>query len=140
PGSYSLFAVAVYGEVAGCLIGARANLAKGDNVTLEIPWRQPKGPSTVGPNRSFDYPVKLEDRDYSVSELCEFLTDITKSNPRIIADSSIENEKLRFGKGEMSVWDVLEKLYLDRGWKVDEGADKTLIIRPMDKTDVQVGD
>jgi len=138
PGSYSLFAVAVYGEVAGCLIGARADLAKGDNVTLDIPWRQPTGPSTVGPNRSFDYPVKLEDRDYSLSELCEILTSITQSNPRIIADPSIENEKLRFGKGQMPVWDVLEKLYLDKGWKVDEGEEKTLIIRPGVKTDVKV--
>jgi HEAT repeat protein len=138
PGSYSFFAVAIYGEVAGCLIGARADLAKGDNITVDIPWRQPTGPSTVGPNRSFDYPVKLEVRDYSVSELCGVLTELTNSNPRIIADPSIENEKLRFGKGEMSVWDVLEKLYLDKGWRVDEGADKTLIIRRGVKPDVLV--
>jgi Tol biopolymer transport system component len=31
----------------------------------------------------------------------------------------------------MSVWDILENLYLDRGWRVDEGEDKTLIIRPV---------
>jgi hypothetical protein len=129
--------MAVYGEVVGCLIGARADLAKGDNVTLDIPWRQPTGPSMVGPNRSFDYPVKLEARDYSVSELCEILTAITKSNPRLIADPSIENQKLRFGKGELSVWDVLENLYLDKGWKVDEGEEKTLIIQPGVKPDVQ---
>ncbi|MHC4112509.1 MAG: DUF1573 domain-containing protein, partial [Planctomycetota bacterium] len=140
PDSYSLFAMAVYGQVAGCLIGARADLAKGDNVTLDIPWRQPTGPSMVGPNRSFDYPVNLEAGDYSVSELCEILTSITQSNPRLIADSSIENEKLSFGKGQMPVWDVLEKLYLDKEWTVDEGAEKTLIIKPAEQTDMSIED
>jgi len=138
PDSYSLFTMAVYGQVAGYLIGARVDLAKGDNITLDIPWQQPTGPSMFGPNRSFDYPVNLEAKDYSVSELCKILTEITQSNPRIIADPSIENEKLSFGRGQMSVWDVLEKLYLDKGWKVDEGADKTLIIKPADQTDVPV--
>jgi parallel beta-helix repeat protein len=138
PGSYSLFTMAVYGQVAGYLIGARADLEKGDKITVEIPWRQPTGPSMFGPNRSFDYPVNLEAKDYSLSELCEILTEITKSNPRIIADSSIENEKLSFGKGDMSVWDVLEKLYLDRGWRVDEGQEKTLIIKPAEQTDLPV--
>jgi nitrous oxidase accessory protein NosD len=138
PDSYSLFAMSVYGQVAGCLIGARAELAKGDDITVEIPWRQPTGPSMVGPNRSFDYPVNLEAREYSVSKLCEILTEITQSNPRIIADPSIENQKLRFGRGEMSIWDVLEMLYLDKGWRLDEGQDKTLIIRAVDKTNVPV--
>jgi len=141
PDSYSLFTMAIYGQVAGYLIGARADLAKGDKITVDIPWRQPTGPSMFGPNRSFDYPVKLEARDYSVSQLCEILTDTTQSNPRIIADSSIENVKLRFDKGELSVWDVLEKLYLDKGWKVDEGENKTLIIKPAEnkvmQTDVE---
>ena len=130
PGSYSFFAVAIYGQVAGCLVGTRAELEKGDDITVDIPWRQPKGPSRVGPSHYFDNPVKLEARDYSVSQLCEILTEITQANPRITADKSIENEKIRFGKGEMSVWDILEKLYLDKGWKVDEGGDKTLTIRP----------
>jgi hypothetical protein len=91
-----------------------------------------------GPNRSFDYPVNLEARDYSVSQLCENLTEITQSNPRIIADSSVENEKLSFGSGQMSVWDVLEKLYLDKGWTVEEGKDKTLIIKPAEQTNLPV--
>ena len=36
----------------------------------------------------------------------------------------------------MSIWDVLEKLYMDKGWTVEEGQEKTLIIRPADKTEV----
>jgi hypothetical protein len=137
PDSYSLFTMAVYGDVAGYLIGARADLAKGDKITVDIPWRQPTGPSMFGPNRSFDYPVNLEAKDYSVSQICKILTEITQSNPRIIADQSIENEKLSFGRGDMSVWDLLEKLYLDRGWRLEEGQEKTLIIKPVEQTDVQ---
>jgi len=45
---------------------------------------------------------------------------------------------LKLGERQMSVWDVLEKLYLDKGWRVDEGEEKTLLLRPGDKTDVQV--
>jgi parallel beta-helix repeat protein len=138
PDSYSLFAMGVYGQVAGYLIGARTNLAKGDNVTVDMPWRQPTGPSMFGPNRSFDYPVKLEARDYSVSQLCGILTEITRSNPRIIAEPSIANEKLSFGKSQMSIWDLLEKLYLDKGWTVKEGKDKTLIIEPVEQIELSV--
>ncbi len=138
PDSYSLFTMAIYGQVAGYLIGARADLGKGDKITVDIPWRQPTGPSMFGPNRSFDYPVNLEAKDYSVSQICEILTEITQSNPRIIADPSIENEKLSFGRGRMSVWDLLEKLYLDNGWRVDEGQDKTLIIKPAEQTSLPV--
>ncbi len=132
--------MAVYGQVAGYLIGARADLEKGDKIIVDIPWRQPTGPSMFGPNRSFDYPVNLEAKDYSVSQICEILTEITQSNPRIIADQSIENEKLRFGKGDMSVWDLLEKLYLDNGWRVDEGQEKTLIIKPAEQNNARVED
>ncbi|MHC4693518.1 MAG: right-handed parallel beta-helix repeat-containing protein [Planctomycetota bacterium] len=138
PDSYSLFAMAVYGHVAGCLIGARADLAKGDKITVDIPWRQPTGPSMFGPNRSFDYPVDLEAKDYSVSQICEILTEITQSNPRIIADPSIENEKLIFDRSGMSIWDLLEKLYLDRGWRLEEGQEKTLIIKPAEQTHIPV--
>ncbi|MHC4461936.1 MAG: M56 family metallopeptidase [Planctomycetota bacterium] len=130
PGSYSFFVVAIYREVTGCLIGARAELAKGGNVAVEIPWRQPTGPSLVGPNRSFDYPVQLEERDYSASEICKILTAITKSNPRLIAGTSIENEMLKLGERQMSIWDVLERLYLDKGWKLGEAPEKTLILEP----------
>ena len=130
PGPYALFAVSVYGQVAACLIGARVDIAKGDDAILEIPWRQPEGPSLVGPNRAFDYPVKLEAKEYTVAKLCEILTKMTDSNPRLIAERSIEHEKLKFDGADMSIWDLLEKLFLDKGWKLQEGSEKTLVLRP----------
>ncbi|MGB2808754.1 MAG: DUF1573 domain-containing protein [Sedimentisphaerales bacterium] len=124
PGSYSVFAGPIY-----FMSATRMEVSRGREVVVDMPPIQITEHAKVG-LWTFNRKVKLQARDYSVSELCELLTDKTESNPRIIADPSIENEKLRFGKGEMSIWDVLEKLYLDKGWKVEEGAEKTLIIRP----------
>ena len=124
PGSYSVFAGPVY-----FMSATRMEVSRGREVVIDMPPIQITEHAKVG-LWTFDRKVKLQARDYSVSELCEILTSITESNPRIIADTSIENEKLSFGKSDMSIWDVLEKLYLDRGWKVEEGREKTLIIRP----------
>ncbi|MHC4640007.1 MAG: M56 family metallopeptidase [Planctomycetota bacterium] len=131
PGSYSVFAGPIY-----FMSATRMEVSRGREVVVDMPPIQITEHAKVG-LWTFDRKVKLQARDYSVSELCEILTEITKSNPRLIAESSIENEKLRFGRGEMSVWDVLEKLYLDKGWIVDEGQDKTLVLKPGTKTDMQ---
>ncbi|HIJ52460.1 MAG TPA: hypothetical protein HPP66_04820 [Planctomycetes bacterium] len=122
PGSYSVFAGPIY-----FMSATRMEVSRGREVVVDMPPIQITEHAKVG-LWTFDRKVKLEAGDYSVSELCELLTDITKSNPRLIADSSIENEKLSFGKSEMSVWDVLEKLYLDKGWKLGEVPEKTLIL------------
>ena len=90
----------------------------------------------VGPNRSFDYPVKLEDREYTAAKLCEFLTKMTDSNPRLVADRSIQEQKVKLPPGRMCIWDVLEALYLDKGWIVEGSQKKTLLLRPPTKTDV----
>ncbi|HUS71873.1 MAG TPA: hypothetical protein VMY06_02320 [Sedimentisphaerales bacterium] len=132
PGSYCVFAGPVM-----CMSAAKVDVVRGRQTTIQIPKVQFDGTAASVGVWTFDRKVKLETRDYSVSELCELLTEITQSNPRIIADSSIENVKLRFDKGEMSIWDVLEKLYLDKGWKVDEGEEKTLIIQPAEENRAQ---
>jgi len=129
PGSYSVFAGPVY-----FMSATRVEVSRGREVVVDMPPIQITEHAKVG-LWTFNRKVKLQAGDYSVSELCELLTAVTESNPRIIADPSIENEKLRFGKGEMSVWDVLEKLYLDKGWRVVEGKEKTLIIKPAEQTD-----
>ncbi|MGD8499952.1 MAG: redoxin domain-containing protein [Phycisphaerales bacterium] len=137
PGSYALFAVSVYREVAACLIGMRVDLAKGSDLAVEIPWREPQGPSQVGPNRAFDYPVKLEAKEYTAARLCEMLTNLTESDPRLVADPSIQEQKVKLPSGHMCIWDVLETLYMDKGWIVEEAREKTLLLRPPAKADVQ---
>jgi beta-lactamase regulating signal transducer with metallopeptidase domain/protocatechuate 3,4-dioxygenase beta subunit len=157
-GSYSVFTV-FYGKVPtkavfkiekppedirSDLIGpaiyvskAKVEVSQGRETTVKLPPINIDGVGFVK-TWTLGRSVKLEARQYSVKELCELLTAKTESNPRFIADSSIEDTKLRMGEGEMSIWDVLEKLSLDKGWRVDEGREKTLILRPGDKTGAEV--
>jgi hypothetical protein len=85
---------------------------------------------------TFDRTVRLEAREYTVSELCALLS--KRTNVRIIADGSIENEKLKLSDAEVSIWDLLETLYPDKGWKVEESAEETLVLKPGIKTDAVV--
>ena len=78
---------------------------------------------------TFDRKIKLQGRDYRVSELCELLSAETDSNPRIVADPAIENERLELAEQETPIWDLMEAIYLDRGWKLHEHGEKTLILR-----------
>ena len=132
PGSYCVFAGPVM-----CMSAAKVDVVRGRQTTIQIPKVEFDGtPATVGV-WTLDRKVKLQAKRYSVKEIVELLTEKTESNPRFTADPSIENEKFKFSEGQMPIWDVLEKLYLDKGWKVDEGEEKTLVLKPGTKTDVQ---
>ena len=133
PGSYSVFAGPVY-----FMNAVRMKVLSGREVTVEIPVIQLGEHAKVG-LWTFDRKVKPEAGSYSVSDLCELISAKTGSNPRIIAEASIQNEKLKLSEREMSVWDLLETLYLEKGWKLKEGAKKTLVLYPAAKADVQVG-
>jgi len=133
PGSYSVFAGPIY-----FMNAVRMKVLSGREVTVEIPVIQLSEHAKVG-LWTFDRKVKPEAGSYSVSDLCELISAKTGSNPRIIAEASIQNEKLKLSEREMSVWDLLETLYLEKGWKLKEGAKKTLVLYPAAKADVQVG-
>lgn len=124
PGSYSVFAGPIY-----LMSGAKMEVSSGQEVTVDVPSLQVTEQAKVG-LWTFDRKIKLEAGDYSISELCELLTAKTDSNPRIIADSAIENEKLKLADKETRIWDLMEAIYLDKGWKLVEHGDRTLLLRP----------
>ncbi len=125
PGSYSVFAGPIY-----FMSATKMEVLGGREVTVDIPPIKVSEHAKVG-LWTFNRRVKPQDREYSVSELCEFLTAQTNSNPSIIADTSIEKETVKLGKKEMSIWDLFEKIYLDNGWKLEEAKEaKTMILRP----------
>jgi beta-lactamase regulating signal transducer with metallopeptidase domain len=125
PGSYSVFAGPVY-----FMSATKMEVAGGRDVIVDIPPIELSEHAKVG-LWTFNRRVKPQDREYSVSELCEFLNAQTNSNPSIIADPSIEKETVKLGKKEMSIWDLFEKIYLDNGWKLEEAKEaKTMILRP----------
>jgi len=80
-----------------------------------------------------DKRVTMELTDARVEGLCEMLTAITDSKINFIADPSIRDETLTLRANDVPIWEVLERVYLDKGWKaewrVEEGKE-TLVLRP----------
>ncbi len=124
PGSYSVFAGPIY-----FMSATKMEVLGGREATVDILPIKVSEHAKVG-LWTFNRKVKPEARDYSVSELCQLISAKTDSNPRLIPDPSIENQKIKLTEKEMSIWDVLEMIYLDKGWKVKEGGEKTLILQP----------
>lgn len=124
PGSYSVFAGPIY-----FMSAAKMEVSSGQEVTVDVPAVQITEQAKVG-LWTFDRKIKLEARTWSVSELCELLTAKTDSNFRIIAESAIENEQLTIDDKETPIWDLMEAIYLDKGWKLIEHGDRTLLLRP----------
>ncbi len=124
PGSYSIFAGPIY-----LMSGAKMEVSSGQEVTVDVPSLQVTEQAKVG-LWTFDRKIKLEAGDYRVSQLCELLTAKTDSNPRIIADSAIENEQLTLTDKETPIWDLMEAIYLAKGWKLVEHGDRTLLLGP----------
>jgi len=124
PGSYIVFAGPIY-----FMSATKMEVLGGREVTVDVPAVKVSEHAKVG-LWTFNRKVKPEARDYSVSELCQLINAKTDSNPRLVPDPSIENQKIKLTEKEMSIWDVLEMIYLDKGWKVKEGEEKTLILQP----------
>jgi beta-lactamase regulating signal transducer with metallopeptidase domain len=124
PGIYSVFAGPIY-----FMSATKMEVSSGRETTFDIPAIKVSEHAKVG-LWTFDRKVKPEARDYSVSELCELINAKTDSNPRLVPDPSIENQKIKLAEKEMSIWEALEMIYLNKGWKVKEGEEKTLILHP----------
>ena len=128
PGVYSVFV----GPLVA-LQGAQVTAVAGVNTTADIVWRMPEltdySEVELG---NLHRQVKLDTKSYTAEELCELLTAAARSKPRLVVDDSIQHTKLQLTAGETPIWDVLEAVYLDKGWKVDEQKPATLVLRPGD--------
>ncbi len=124
PGSYSVFGGPVY-----FMSAAEMEVSSGREVTVDLPSIMPTEQARVN-LWTFDRKIKLEDGKYSVSQLCKLLTIRTDSDPRIVCDPSIANEKLDLGNKEATIWELVEEVYLARGWKLAEQGGKELLLGP----------
>ncbi len=121
---------------AVCIRGARVDFSAGKEETIEMPWVEPQGPSPLNP-RLLSNKVKLEAREYGAQELCDLISatakgeNVSGSEPQIIADSSIQDKKVEFPNLEMSLWNLVETIYLEKGWKLaGDFKNKRLVLRP----------
>ncbi len=124
PGSYSVFGGPMF-----FMSAARIEVVSGQEVALDLPSFTPNEQAREN-LWAFDRKIKFEDKNYRVSQLCELVSAATESDPRLVADPSIENEILELDTRESTIWELMEEVYLARGWKLVEQGDKTLLLGP----------
>ncbi|MBN2183389.1 MAG: hypothetical protein JW715_15875 [Sedimentisphaerales bacterium] len=124
PGGYSVYAGPIY-----FMSAVKIEVSSGREIVVNVPPTEPKETSKVS-LLGFDNKVKLEDREYSLSELCQIISARTDSKPRVVTDASIEDEKLKPGDQEMTIWSLMEAIYLAGGWKLSEQEDEGLMLNP----------
>ena len=140
PGVYALFVVTVgtydgFKNAGVYLRGAKVEIRRDCDVTVEIPWTEPRGVARAN-LWSFNKRVRPEARPYTGQELCELITARTGPRLSLVAYPPIHDERVTLDAGEMSVWELLEAVYLDTGWRIAEGSagqegrQQTLILGP----------
>ena len=71
----------------------------------------------------------MQAREYSVSELCKLVSAKTDSSPSLVVDAAIADARINLDEKEMMIWELLETLYLDKGWRLEERGDKELVLK-----------
>lgn len=142
PGDYAAFVYGMgrYPNFKSPAIFARAvklEIRNGVTKTVNIPWTDPEGPSFVGPRAllALDALVQVESRAYSVAELCGVLTAATDSGAKFQAAPSSKDRSVTLQTAELSIWQLLERLYLHQGWEVTADKDTFTIAAPNRKRD-----
>jgi len=145
PGTYAILAI-TWGKYkfedtqyeAVCIRGAGVKIAYRKEQVVKLPWAEPEGPYVLNP-RILNNKVKLEARQYGAQELCDFILEAAASErvtpwgseARIVAAPSIREEKVAFATVEMSLWDLIERTYLLKGWRLaGDFKAKTIVLRP----------
>jgi hypothetical protein len=73
--------------------------------------------------------VQLDAPQYSLQELCRLCTEQTQSRPRITPDPALADQKIVVKPGSYEIWDLLEELYADKHWYINEDDNQTLLIQ-----------
>ncbi|MFC1735007.1 hypothetical protein ACFL1X_02755, partial [Candidatus Hydrogenedentota bacterium] len=122
PGSYSIFA----GPVV-CMRGAAVEVVAGQETTVHIP-EIPEKPGVTPWRWELRTVVELEAKEYTVKDLCGIFTEARNKKPVFEPDVSISSDRVFLREGHYEMWDVLEALFLEKGWRVRmEGKDKVMI-------------
>jgi hypothetical protein len=136
PGEYAVFTLAMgmykdWKSPAMYMRGVKAVSSPGKEMSVAIPYVDPIGPSPTN-TRVFRNQVTLEGREYTAREICELLIRETGANSGdIVADSSIEDERVALPAAELEIWNLLETIYLKKGWKLEaDYQQKKVFLRP----------
>jgi len=112
-----------------CLRGAKVEIVQGKTTRVEIPWSMP-GPEQIARVKLFalDKRVKPDQHTYTAEALCAFLTAAAEPWVKFRAGPGIRQELVRLEKTEMTLWDVLERTCLEKGWIAQEEGQDTLVL------------
>ena len=128
PGRYAAFSMAYVKVVMG-VSSATIDLASGRDIEVQMPVPVIEGMGQVG-THTLDRSVRLTKKQYILKELCEIVSAKTESSPQLVVDSAIENESVRLGEGQIVIWDLVERLCAEKGFKLKEMGKKKLSIVP----------
>ncbi len=145
PGTYAVLAI-TWGKhqfestqyEAAYIRGAKVEISAGTELTIELPWTEPEGPSPINP-RVLNNRVGVEGKQYTAQEICNLIVRAVEpqkvsawgAEGEVVADSLIRDEKVAFPAGEMSLWELIERTYLYRGWRLETDFEaKRLVLRP----------
>jgi beta-lactamase regulating signal transducer with metallopeptidase domain len=135
-GEYAVFTYAVgmyqdWKSPAVYMRGAKAVVSLGKERTIEIPYVEPIGPSPTNARTLYTV-VNLEARAYTAQEICGLLLKETGAKEgEIVPDSSIEREKVMLPAAKLQIWDLLETIYLKKGWRLEADYQaKKVFLRP----------
>ena len=124
PGDYAVFTYAMglykdWKSPAVHMRGAKAVASPGREQTIEIPYVEPIGPSPTNARILYNI-VNLEAKAYTAQNICDLLSKETGAKTgEIVPDSSIEREEVTLPAGKLQIWELLETVYLKKGWQLE---------------------
>lgn len=102
--------------------------AAGRTAEVTIPPVTIADVTMVGVHR-FDRQIELDEGLYSAGRLCELITEITQSSPVIHCDPAIRDRTVNLKADSIIIWDLIERLFADKRWRLVETGDDKLTLR-----------
>ncbi len=81
----------------------------------------------VGVHR-FDRWIELDQGRYTAGRLCELITEKTQSHPVLHCDVAIRDQTVNLQAASMTIWDLIERLFVHKRWRAIETSDKKLML------------
>lgn len=125
PGEYAVFAGPFVAMNA-----AKVKVAKDTESKIRIPIIQTLKQSSVSVE-TFSRYIQLDKSTYTLNQLCDLLSTVTESKPQLTAAKDIGSQIITVAPGKVQIWDIVEMLYLQKGWRLDEKDERILITNPL---------
>jgi len=137
PGDYAAFVATMWSlgakRTGGVYLrGKGFTVAPNEKLEVAISWAEPSGIAAFNTWPLTSH-VTLEQKVYSVDELCIHITKAMDNRIRLVANPAIRTEEVDLAVEDESVFGILEWIYLTKGWRVEEDHEQhALVLGPGD--------